>query len=453
MSTIAAIATPLAVGGISVIRVSGKNSIEIVDKIFKSISSKKIEKLKGYTALYGKIFDGNSDIDDVVVLCFRAPKSFTGENVVEISCHGGIYVTKKILRLIIENGAVLASQGEFSKRAFLNGKMSLTQAESIMDLISAQGEQASKAAFAVMEGALYKNIQNINQDLLSIVAHLGAWADYPEEDIPVVENQNILNSLNNANNVLDGLIKSFDCGQILKEGISTSIIGKPNVGKSTLMNLLSGYEKSIVTDIEGTTRDIVEEKIFIDDVILRLYDTAGIRETEDIVEKYGVDLAKKKIKTSDLILVLFDNSKELDENDINLINNIDSKNSIAIINKCDLDSKINLNLIKDKFKYLIEISAKDNKGLENLKNKIKEMFNILNIDTTTGIIANERQRDCAIRAKSYVEQSIEALNSGITLDAVTISIELAIESLLELTGERITDTVVDEIFANFCVGK
>lgn len=453
MATIAAIATPLATGGISVIRVSGENSIKIVDKIFKSISGKKINALKGYTALYGKIFDGNSDVDDVVVLCFRAPKSFTGENIVEISCHGGIYITKKILRLVIENGAVLAPQGEFSKRAFLNGKISLTQAESIMDLISAQGEQASKAAFSVMEGALYKKIKDINQDLLYIVAHLGAWVDYPEEDIPVVENKNLLNSLNNANKILTELIETFDCGQILKEGISTSIIGKPNVGKSTLMNLLSGYEKSIVTDIEGTTRDIVEEKVFIDDVILMLYDTAGIRETNDIIEKYGVDLAKKKIETSDLILTLFDNSRELDQNDINLIENINSKNCIAIINKCDLQSKINLDLIKSKFEFIVEISAKDNNGLDNLKNQIKQMFNILNIDTTTGIIANERQRACAIKAKNYIEQSIEVLNSGITLDAVTISIELAIESLLELTGERITDTVVDEIFANFCVGK
>ena len=287
-NTIAAISTAQGEGGISVIRISGKDAFEIADKVFKGLNNKKLSEMKGYTASFGKIYSNGEEIDEAVALVFREPLSYTGENVVELSCHGGIYVTKLVLRAVLDAGATPAQAGEFTKRAFLNGKIDLTEAEAVIDIISAKNKSAARAALCVKDGALRKKIDGVKYDLLSKAAHLSAWADYPEEDIEEVTDDSLYGTFDSSITVLEKLIESYDSGQAVKQGIDTVIAGRPNVGKSTLMNLLSGSEKSIVTAIPGTTRDIIEDTVVAGDVILRLSDTAGLRSTDDIVEKIGV---------------------------------------------------------------------------------------------------------------------------------------------------------------------
>ena len=306
MSTIAAIATPNAAGGIGIIRISGEKAIEITGKAFRSFSGKTVADMKGYTAAYGQIFDGDSPIDEAVVIVYRAPKSYTGEDVCEICCHGGLYIMNKVLRLIFSLGASPATAGEFTKRAFLNGKIDLIQAESVMNIISASGEAALNAARNTLKGSVSKKISDICSSLITSAAALAAWSDYPDEDIPAVETGVLYTTLSSIESELDSLIKRYDSGKAVTEGVNTVICGKPNVGKSTLMNVLSGCERSIVTSIAGTTRDIVEETVRIGDILLRLADTAGIHDTNDEVESIGVNMAKSRIETADLILAVFD---------------------------------------------------------------------------------------------------------------------------------------------------
>lgn len=453
MSTICAIATPMAMGGISVIRISGEKAIEIGASVFSTANGKDVEKMEGYTCAYGKIISDGVEIDDGIITVFRAPKSFTGEDVCEISCHGGIYVTKQVLRAIIKNGAVPAQAGEFTKRAFLNGKMSLTQAEAVMDVISAQGEQALRAAVSSHEGALYSRIRKITDKLVSILGELAAWVDYPEEDLPDIEFNTLQASLSECIAELDKLLLSYDSGRILREGIDTAIVGKPNVGKSTLMNLLLGYERSIVTDIEGTTRDIVEESARIGEIVLRLSDTAGIHDTEDIIEGVGVNLAKKKISEADLIIAVFDNSRKLTDEDFSVIESVKDKACIAVLNKTDLEPEVDINVLKEYFNYVVEISAKNNKGIDELKSALEEIFRLNQFDATSGIIANERQKQCVEEARKYLVSANDVLVMGETYDAVTVLIDKAADDLLELSGEKATEAVVNDVFSRFCVGK
>ena len=453
MSTICAIATPLAVGGISVIRISGEKAIEIAKSVFSTTSGKGVGKMQGYTCAYGKVISDGKEIDDGILTVFRAPKSFTGEDVCEISCHGGIFVTKQVLRAVIQSGAVPAQAGEFTKRAFLNGKMSLTQAEAVMDVISAQGEQSLRAAVSSHEGALFTRIRKITDKLVSILGELAAWVDYPEEDLPDIEFSTLHNSLSQNIFELDRLLDSYDSGRIFRNGIDTAIVGKPNVGKSTLMNLLLGYDRSIVTEIEGTTRDIVEESARIGEIVLRLSDTAGIHETQDIVEGVGVNRAKKKISEADLVLVVFDNSRKLTNEDFSLIESVKDKHCVAVLNKTDLESMVDINVLKEYFKYVVEISAKTNDGIEMLKSSLEEIFKLNDFDATSGIIANERQKQCVESAKDYLIKANEVLISGETYDAVTVLIDKAAERLLELSGEKATEAVVNDVFSRFCVGK
>lgn len=452
-TTIAAISTPLSVGGISVIRISGPDAIAVADRVFRAHSGMKLKDKKGYTAAYGAVYRDDKEIDTSVAVVYRAPKSYTGEDVVEISCHGGIYVTREVLRVVLDNGAVMAQPGEFTKRAFLNGKLSLTQAEAVIDMINSQNKQALNAAKSQLDGALYQKIQGIQQDLLNIAGHLAAWVDYPEEDIPVVEEGNLRHSLEVANNAMAELLKTYDTGKIFKEGIETVIVGKPNVGKSTLMNLLVGTQKSIVTDIAGTTRDVIEETVMLGDIMLKLADTAGIRETNDTVEQFGVERAKQKIDQANLVLAVFDASVPLTEEDYEIINNVNDKLCIAIINKTDLPTVLDVDEIKLAFKNVIFISAKNQDSIHELEELIAKELHLNEVDTSAGMLANERQRECAVRAKQYIEESLDALNIGMTLDAVTVSIEMAIDALLELTGGRITTALVDQVFSHFCVGK
>lgn len=456
ITTIAAIATPIAMGGVSMIRVSGEKAFEISKSVFSPISSKSLEKMKGYTATYGEFINADGErIDDGIATVFHAPLSYTGENIVELSCHGGIFITREILRLLLDNGAKIAGAGEFSKRAFLNGKMTLTQAEAVMDIINSQSTQALRCAKSQMDGALYKKINGVKQILLEMAGHLAAWVDYPEDDIVEIEEEALLKSLEGARDVTQKLIETFDVGKIIRDGVETAIIGKPNVGKSTLMNLLAGCEKSIVTDIAGTTRDIVEERVNLGNVVLRLADTAGIHETQDKIEKYGVELALKRIKIAQLVLVVFDYSSCLSKEDEKIIEELSKENIpiISIISKTDLKKELDTDYIISKFKHVVYCSVENPDSLQELADKIENILSITSIDTTSGIIANERQRSCALTALENLNEGIIGLKTGVTLDAVTISVEYALSSLLELTGEKATEVVVEQVFHNFCVGK
>lgn len=453
MSTIAAISTGQAAGGIGVVRISGENALSVADRIFKTVSGIKLEKLSGYKAAFGKVFFEEKCVDEAVALVFKAPKSYTGEDVVEISCHGGLLVTKQVLRAALANGAVPAEAGEFTKRAFLNGKMDLTRAESVMNIISAKSEQAKSAALNTLDGALYKKISEISLSLKKIAAQMAAWVDYPDEEIDDLSDEKLKTTLLTAKAELEKLIKSFDVGQIIIEGVETAIVGKPNVGKSTLMNLLSGCEKSIVTSVAGTTRDIVEETVTLGNNVLRLADTAGLHDTQDTVEKIGVDRTRQKLDRASLVLAVFDSSTEIDDEDMEIIKMCNGKNAVAIINKTDLNTNFNAEKINKNFESVVYLSAKDRNGIQELEKAIEKTLGTADFDTSAATLMNERQLACCKAALQSIDEAISALEIGMTRDALNVNIDVAVESLDTLTGEKATKSVVNEIFSQFCVGK
>lgn len=453
LSAIAAISTPLGTGGVGIIRISGKNATEIADRIFVSVNGKKLSSSKGYRAYFGRIFDGETAVDEVVCLVFRAPHSYTGEDVVEINCHGGVVLLKKILRLVLQNGAQAAAPGEFTKRAFLNGKLDLSEAESVMTLISAQGEQGANAAFNQLEGSLSRKIEKINSSLLSLAAHIAAWVDYPDDEIEELGNNELYSTIYNAYLELCALLSNFDSGMAVTNGVDAAIVGKPNVGKSTLMNLLTGYDRSIVTEIEGTTRDVVEETVNLNGCILRISDTAGMRETGDIVEKLGVERSRKKLERAAIVFAVFDLSKPLSDEDKELIDECKDKNVIPIINKTDLEPRLDVDYIKNKLGSPLFISAKSGDGYNELCDRVAELMGTKNFDTTSAMLVNERQRICCQKASDALKDALEALNIGLTPDAIGVCIDDAIAALLELTGQKASEAVVDEVFKQFCVGK
>lgn len=453
MSTIAAISTGQAAGGIGVVRISGENALSVADRIFKTVSGIKLEKLSGYKAAFGKVFFEEKCVDEAVALVFKAPKSYTGEDVVEISCHGGLLVTKQVLRAALANGAIPAEAGEFTKRAFLNGKMDLTRAESVMNIISAKSEQAKSAALNTLDGALYKKISEISLSLKKIAAQMAAWVDYPDEEIDDLSDDKLKATLLTAKAELEKLIKSFDVGKIIIEGVETAIVGKPNVGKSTLMNLLSGCEKSIVTSVAGTTRDIVEETVTLGNNVLRLADTAGLHDTEDTVEKIGVDRTRQKLDRASLVLAVFDSSTEVDDEDMEIIKMCNGKNAVAIINKTDLNTKFNAEKINKIFENVVYLSAKDRNGIQELEKAIEKVLGTADFDTSAATLMNERQLACCKAALQSIDEAVSALEIGMTRDALNVNIDVAVESLDTLTGEKATESVVNEIFSQFCVGK
>ena len=457
MSTICAVSTPLAQGGISVIRISGENALDIAAKVFVPFGGKEVHEMEGHTCAYGKVIDPTDvrQIDDAVLTIFIGPKSYTGENTAEISCHGGVFITKEVLRICIDCGAVLAERGEFTKRAFLNGKLSLTQAESVMELISAQGEQALRSANLTRQGRLFKQISSVSSELIHILGELAAWVDYPEEDLPDIELPTLTASIENALNVINRILDDYDNGLLLRNGVDTVIAGKPNVGKSTLMNMLLGYDRSIVTDIAGTTRDVIEETAKLGDLTLRLSDTAGIRDAENEVEQIGVELARKRLSECDLVIAVFDSSREISGEDRELLDFVDNLNKklIIILNKSDLAKVISADEMKKYSDHVIVVSAKNNEGRGEIQSALEEIFALGGFDPDSTIFANERQKACAETAKKYLEQALLALQGGDTLDAVTVTIDYAANALLELTGEKASESVVNEVFSKFCVGK
>lgn len=457
MDEIAAISTPIGIGGIGVIRVSGENSIEIVNKIFVPFNNNtKLLELKGYCAKYGKIVKNNKFIDEAVVLVYRSPHSYTGENVVEISCHGGLFVTRQVLRAVLDAGARLAEPGEFTKRAFLNKKIDLSQAEAVMNIISAKSERANLIAFSQKDGLLTKKINNIKNKLIELCAKLSVWADYPEEefsDLEDINNNNLINIINNINQEIIIMIKNYNNTEILKQGVKATIIGKPNVGKSTFMNLLTGYEKSIVTDIPGTTRDIIEESVLIGDIPVTLQDTAGIRETDNIIEKIGIQKAKNSINISEIIIYILDTTQIITQEDLNLLKKCDKNRTIIILNKTDLCTKINTKNLENYSNNIINFSALNGTGLENLKKSVENIVGIADFEPSESSISNERQLLLIKKIHNILENITKDIKFGITLDAITVLIHDAINLIMEITGENATEEVVNNIFSKFCVGK
>lgn len=451
VETIAAIATPTGVGGIGIIRISGPNAIAAADKVTR-FRSGSLAQRRGYTCAYGRVYDGDGELDEVIATVFREPNSYTGEDVVELSAHGGAYLLQRILKAVCDAGARLAGPGEFTKRAFLNGKLDLTQAEAVIDLISAQGRQSARAALSARDGALYRKAKEVSASLVGEAAKLAAWIDYPEEDIEETERDSIASTLAKGERVLAGLLETYGTGKLIREGIETVIVGRPNAGKSTLMNLLADCERSIVTEMAGTTRDVVSDTVRLGDVILHLSDTAGIRETGDAVERIGVARAEDAIGKAQLVLAVFDGSEELDENDLRVIQQCRGVTAIALVNKNDLPQALDTQLLQKEFEHVVFLSAKRG-DTDHLRETVEKLFSLGAFDPAAAMLANERQRESVARALENIRQGAQALALGVSLDAVGICIEAGIDALMELTGEKAGEAVVNEIFTRFCVGK
>lgn len=448
-STVAAVATPNAAGAIGIVKISGPDAVPIAAKVFHPVGKRKLEDAPGYSVLFGHV----ADIDDAICLVYRAPKSYTGEDVVELQCHGGLFLIQEVLRLVLEAGAEPAGPGEFTKRGFLNGKMDLSEAESVMNLISAQGKQAADAAYHALEGNLSKEIRSAADTLVAASAHMAAWADYPDEDVEELDYDVLLKNFRKTYDELDKLVSRFDAGQAVTAGVNTVIVGRPNVGKSTLMNLLLGKNRSIVTDIAGTTRDVIEENVSIGNVLLHLSDTAGLHESSDPVESIGIQMAEDKLKHADLILAVFEGNRPLNDEDREILQECQGRPSIAVINKSDLGNVITEDQVSPFTSSTVVISAKDSDCYDILKQKLENLLGTADFDPSAAMLANERQLLCVRKSLECLKEAIDAITSGMTMDAVNVCVDASLEPLLELTGEKVSDTVIDEVFSKFCVGK
>ncbi len=454
MDTIAAISTATGNGGIGIIRMSGKECFQILNKIFKPINAN--EEINGYTMKYGHIIDENNNIiDEVLVSYFKAPKSYTTENMCEINSHGGFIVERRILEECLKNGAIMAEPGEFTKRAFLNGRIDLIQAESVIDLINSKSEKEAKASISQLEGNLSKNINEIKGNLLDLMADVEASIDYPEYDIEEVTNNKILSVINVIKVKLEKLSSSFKNGKVLREGIKTAIVGKPNAGKSSLLNNILNEERAIVSDKKGTTRDTIEEFVTINGISLKLIDTAGIRNTTDEIEKIGVEKSKKIIDDAELVIAIFDGSHALENEDYEILNLIGNKNAILLVNKIDIvDGSLVINELKKYNKDIIKISAKTGNGVENLYDRIYEMYKINDIELDDGEILTN------IRHKGQIDEAIKSINAvkdtidnHMPVDIIEIYLKQVLTDLGKITGDDISEDIINEIFSKFCLGK
>ena len=434
---------------------SGKNCFKILEKIFVQKNKKDISEIKGYSFKYGYIVDNGKKVDEVLVSYFKEPKSYTAENMCEINSHGGIVVMREILELCLKNGAELAKQGEFTKRAFLNGRIDLSQAESVIDIINAKSNREALEGMKQLEGFLAEEINKIKKELLKLMANIEVSIDYPEYDTPEVIEEEILKTIENSINKLNKLEKSFDNGKLIKEGIKTAIIGRPNAGKSSLLNAILKEERAIVTEYEGTTRDTIEEYVNINGITLKLIDTAGIRTTQNEIEKIGIEKSKKMAKEADLVIYIIDASKDLNEDDEEILNIVTPKKTIIILNKLDLVPKIDkkTEIIKN-FENVIKISALKKEGIDDLYNKITELFNldVINIDNEI-VITNERHKKIIKDAIINLNKSKEALKNNMPIDIIAIGLKDVLTNLGEITGEEASEEIINEIFSRFCLGK
>ena len=454
--TICAISTSTGNSGIGIVRLSGKDSFNIVEKIFKP--KNKSKKIIGYSIKYGNIINpkNNKIVDEVLVSYFVHPKSFTTEDMCEINTHGGMIVEKEILNICLENGARLAEPGEFTKRAFLNGRIDLAQAEAIQDLISSKSKREAEESLNQLEGNLSKKLEEINKGLLDLMVNLNVLIDYPEYDIEEVSSMNAQKGLTNIKVLLEKLEQSFEQGKILRDGVKTVIVGKPNSGKSSLLNTILKEDRAIVSSIEGTTRDTIEEFVTINGITLKIVDTAGIRDTENEIEKIGVDKSKKMAENADLIIAVFDLSRELDNEDRFILDLIKDKTSIIVLNKKDIKNENEKleSYIKDLSKPIIKISAQTEEGIEDLYSEIVKLFEVNQIDSSNDIlITNERHKNQIRKAKENVEKAIESLEMGCPIDIITINIQEAMDDIGEILGTNVTEDIINEIFKRFCLGK
>ena len=455
MSTIAAISTAPGIGGIGIIRMSGENCFQILNKIFFPKTSYSIEEIKGYTIKYGYIKENEKVIDEVLVSFFKAPHSYTTENMCEINSHGGIVIMRKILEICLESGAEIAQPGEFTKRAFLNGRMDLSQAEAVIDIINAKSNKEAKEGIKQLEGFLSKEIKNIKTKLFEVMTNIEVSIDYPEYDLENMSNDEIKNKLNEIKYDLEKLKKSFDNGKLIREGIKTAIIGRPNAGKSSLLNAILKENRAIVTEYEGTTRDTIEEFVNINGIPLKVIDTAGIRDTENEVEKIGIEKSKKIAKEADLCIVIIDSSKDLDKEDIEILESVNAEKSIIVLNKCDLETKIDeKNEYINKFQNILKISALKREGIDELYEKITELFNFneFNLDNEI-IITNERHKNIIDKAIKNIEKANDGINNNMPVDIIAISLNDVLSNLGEITGDVASEEILNEIFSRFCLGK
>lgn len=454
--TIAAIATGMTNAGISIVRMSGDEALEIIDKIYHSPkNNKKLSEVASHTVHYGYILDGEKTIDEVMVLVMKGPNTYTRENVVEIDCHGGVVVTKKILETVIKYGARVAEPGEFTKRAFVNGRIDLSQAEAVIDVINAKNEYALSSSMSQLKGNILNRIKEIRDNVIHDVAFIEAALDDPEHIEIGNFSETLLSNVETNIKVLDKLLESADNGRLLREGIKTVIVGKPNAGKSSLMNVLLGEDRAIVTDIEGTTRDTLEETINIHGVTLNIVDTAGIRDTEDVIEEIGVKKAKENAERADLVIYVVDGSRKLDQNDYDIIEMIKDRKCIVLLNKSDLESEINSEQLKTLTnKEVIKISAKEGTGIEEFESCIKDLFYEGKLDFNDEVyITNIRHKSAIIEAKESLEQVKQSILDGMPEDFYSIDLLSAYNSLGYIIGEMVDDDLVNTIFKEFCMGK
>ena len=455
--TICAIATPIGEGGVAIIRISGENALDIASRIFKPKNHYDIKNMKTYTMKYGNIVDLEKKeiIDEVILSYMKSPSSYTGENVVEINCHGGVVSTNSVLNEIIKAGARLAEPGEFTKRAFLNGRIDLSQAEAVMDIITAKTELSMKSAMMQRNGALSREIEELRKYLLNVLALIEYAVDFTEDDEDIIDDSlisQVKEGIEKTNLKIRNLLSNADEGKIIRDGLNIVIVGKPNVGKSSLLNALLKEKRAIVTDVPGTTRDVIEEYLNLDGIPIRITDTAGIRETEDVVEKIGVEKSKEKIEEADLIILMLDTSREIDEEDKAIIDKIKDRKYIVLLNKIDLEMKISKEIIS-KLNNKIDISAKTGKGLDDLKDMIKDLFFNGEINSESLIISNTRHKQALYRAMENCETAIGRVNANEYLDLISIYITAAMKALGEITGNELEEDLLNKIFSEFCVGK
>ena len=452
--TIAAISTGMTNSGIGIVRISGEEAFDIADRIYKGRN--KITESESHTIHYGHIIDGEETIDEVLVMVMRAPRTFTGEDTVEINCHGGTFVLKRVLETVLKNGARAAEPGEFTKRAFLNGKMDLSQAEAVIDVINSENEYALQSSISQLKGNIKNKINDIRKKIIYHTAFIESALDDPEHISVDGYGETLKSEAEKIIDELEILIRSADNGRVMKEGINTVIVGKPNAGKSSLLNVLSGHERAIVTDIEGTTRDILEEQIKLGGLSLNVIDTAGIRTTDDVIEKIGVDRAWEYAMNADLIIYVVDASKELDENDDKILDLIRNKNTIILLNKSDLDTVVTAGMMKERAGNIpvISVSAKEEQGIRELEEMVKEMFLKGEISFNDQIyITNVRQKNALSDALESMKKVIQSIDDGMPEDFYSIDLMDAYESLGSITGESVGEDLINEIFSKFCMGK
>ena len=454
--TIAALSSPVGKGGVAVIRISGNEAVSIADKVFKCASGKSVSDLKPNMMSYGSIIFEEKAIDDGLCVKFCAPRSFTGEDTVEINCHGGIYITQKVLSAVFAAGARPAEAGEFTRRAFVNGKMALSQAEALGTLLEAKNDGQIDLARSVMGGKIKESCDALYSKLVALVASVYAKVDYPEEDLADMDNDEMTEATRSLLLEVQKLKDTYKTGHAVMEGVATVICGKPNVGKSSLYNALVGRDAAIVTDVEGTTRDILTETVSVGRVTLRLFDTAGIRNTDDKVERIGVERAKKSLDEAELVLVVFDNSRPLDEEDIEIMSSLKgtSATKIAIINKSDLNSLLSADEINANFDYILNVSAKDETNIEGLRELVERLYINEEIDIKNdAVLINARQNAALVNTEKHLLLALEALDMGLSPDIAGVDIELAMSYLSEIDGREVDEDIVAQIFSHFCVGK